>query len=749
MSGLWVPPPFPDPHLQSIPAGSSMSKQEPDYLAQEGGISPLRASESPAANPTEPGQLSLPAMSSPAMMNHVRSLSGVDSTPTATVQGIIPSRELPTWCDELPWCGELPAYTPDPLPDDWVVPPDIYHALSHARSCPDFFAIHAPDADQRLLLLIFLARWCSQERWWIFVPDISRAWELIQAWPDPKACLLLSNHAEKPVGENLAKALTLRELHDQIACQVRSRLHQRLQLLQQLQTITLELIRCDTIQAELASSLEGLEKSIRAEIEDGTSPLGQRWKDRSAPLQQRILGCEARRSQLREKLRLIQSQPARTTTEDNASSSSGWFSRIKRWLDRFHARGSDPTSNSSHPEQTTSQIQSLHEELQATEKELADLHNTHRAEYQRLLEEEWTQRRQLFQERLAQERAEHERLNAERERLIQQLSLTRVDGPTLEQEVVLVQRQLREIEPLIDSQVHQQLQQMRLVIGVAGEWEDLQRWRTLVGPVERMVYDSCEQIPEGMIQQALFWPSRHLLLGNILPTGTGYGELPDAVPQSRYVASASRWPARLAMRLDQRPWVVEGDYLVVRLRACPPDRRAFLRSEPLADHPEVTLRFWDISERETELVEILFPQSWCFAARALLAQQLEYYRPVPCGPAHWHESISGDIRVCWPAVERLACQGPSETIDWGNGIQEWCIFDGQTFYTAALTFRADSGWNRSTSEAWLQELLPPTTQQRLAIVTSRLPAPHLTAPSYASSSSSAIPIPEAATLPAS
>ena len=726
-----------------------MSKQEPEYLAPEGSISPLRASESPSANPTEPGQLSLPSMSPPAIMNHVRSLSAVNSTPTVTVKSTSPPRELPTWCDALPWCGELPAYAPEPLPDDWVVPPDIYHAFSHARSCPDFFAIHAPDAGQRLLLLLSLARWCSQERWWIFVPDISRAWELIQTWPDPEACLLLSNHAEKPVGENLPKALTLRELHDHIACQVRSRLHERLHHLQQLQTITLELIRCDTIQAELASSLEALEKNIRAEIEDETTSLGQRWKDRFAPLQQRILGCEARRSQLLEKLRLEQSQPAQYTTDDNSSPSSGWLNRIKRWLGRFLATGSDPAANSSHPGQTSSRIQSLHEELQATEKELADLQNTHKAEYQRLLEEEWSQRWQLFQERIAQERAAHERLNAERERLIQQLSLTRVDGPTLEQEVVLVQRQLREIESLVASQVQRQVQQTRLVIGVAGEWEELQRWRTLVGPVERMVYDSCEQMPEGMVQQALSWPSRHLLLGNILATGSGHGEPSATVLQARHVSPASLWPARLAMRLDQRPWVVEGDYLIVRLRACPPDRRAFLRSEPLADHPEVILRFWDLSERETELVEILFPHSWCFAARALLAQQLEYYRPVPCGPAHWHESMSGDIRVCWPAVERLACLGLSETIDWGNGIQEWCIFDGQTFHTAALTFRAEGGWNRSTAETWLEELLPPRTHQRLAIVTSRLPSPHLTTPSPASSSSSAIPIPEAATLPAS
>jgi hypothetical protein len=54
-------------------------------------------------------------------------------------------------------------------------------------------------------------------------------------------------------------------------------------------------------------------------------------------------------------------------------------------------------------------------------------------------------------------------------------------------------------------------------------------------------------------------------------------------------------------------------------------------------------------------------------------------------------------------------------------VEEWCLFDGQAFYTAALTFRAEWGWDRAAAEAWLQELLPPATRQRLAVVTSRLP----------------------------
>jgi hypothetical protein len=665
-------------------------------------------------------------------MNRIQPSDNADSVPAVTVSGIgQPS-------DPQPWRRELPAFTPHPLPDEWVVPPDVYHAFSHARTCPDFFAIQAPHAEQRLQLLIHLAKWCPQERWWIIVPDTHRAGELIHAWPDPTPCLLLlTNHSAHPQRENPPQAITLDELRDQIASQVRSRLQERLQLLQQLQTITLELIQCDTIQAELTATLETLERSILAEIEDEDSSLHRRCTDRVAPLQRRILECETRRSQLQEKLRLEQSPSAHKTQSNYLQTSPGWFARLKKWLrGRFCSTSTDADFNDPCSGQNTSRVQSLHEELQATEKELADLQSTQRAEHQRLLEQELFQRRQVLQERLIHQRAEHERLNAERERLIEHLSLTPVDGPTIEHELAQVQRQLREIEPIITHQIQRQLQEIRLVIGVASEWEDLLRFRTLVGSIERIVYESCEQMPEGLLQKALAWPARHLLMGNILASDSWKWAENGTYPESYRTSKAIPWLARLTLELDQRPWLVEGDCLIVRLRSCPLDQRPVLRSEPLADHPEVMLRFWDISERETELVEIVFPRTWGFAARVFVAQQLEYYRPAPCGPAHWHESTSGDIRVCWPVVERFARLGLSETIDWGNGVQEWCFHDGQTFYTAALTFRVDWGWDRSKAEAWLQELLPPATQQRLAVVTSRLPLPCETVHSHPPSSSS-------------
>lgn len=721
-----------------ITAGSGMSARKPECPAWNGGDSSSFVSGSSPTNPTEAaprGALSL----LPTLMTGVEPPQSTDATravaDSSNGQPDIPQLAGRNW----------PPFPPHPLPNEWVVPPDIYQAFSQARSCPDIFAIHAPVAQQRLELLNRLAIWCPQERWWIIVPDLRRALELGQAWPDsaPRP-LLLTSTAQTPAADHPPGIPTLGELHNQITAHVRGRLQERLQALQQLQATTLELIQCDALQAELAATLDTLEQNLQAEAQDEHSALYQTIHEQLTPLQHRLQECEARRHQLQEKLRLEQSLATSDPADPNKPrAGTSWFVRLKKWL---LGRSSSPSSSSSagqaasslsHPPPATAStgFSSLQDELPAAEKELAELRALWKAEYQQLLEQELSRRREALQERLAGQRAEHERLYAQREHLIQHLSLVPAEGAVLEQELAHVQRQLREVESLAAEQLQRQLQhEVRTFLLPAHEGsEELEQLRRLVGGVDRFIYETCEQIPDGVMRLALRLPGRHLLIGNLFAAPSGSWEGNGAVAETGRPPEATPWLTLLVSRLDQRPWVVEGGFLIARLRYLPPEQRLHLRQEPLADHPEVLLRFRDISEQETELVEIAFPLSWGFAARAFIAQQLEHYQPVACGPAHWHPTPSGDIRVCWPAVEQSAPATPSETIDWGNGVQEWCLFDGQAFYTAALTFRAEWGWDRASAEAWLEELLPPATRQRLAVVTSRLSLPPLSAAAHAAS----------------
>lgn len=717
-----------------------MSARKPESPAWDGSDSPPFVPESPTADAMETLPRSAPSLA-PIRMADVASPDNAEAF-QAGADGGHGSETA-----SHPLGDDWPAFTPDPLPQEWVLPPDVYYAFSHARPCPDVFALHMSDDAQRLAWLGRLAVWCPQERWWIIVPDLRRALELSQAWPEsaPRP-LLLTRTLQVPAADHPPGTLTLGELHNQITTQVRARLQERLQRLQHLQAITLQLVQCDTLQAELAATLDTLEHTLQAEAEDEHSALYQTIHDQLTSLQQRLQECEARRCQLQEKLRLEQSLATSDPADPNTPRpETSWFARLKKWL---LGRSSSPSSSSSagqaspspsHPPLATAStgFSSLQDELQATEKELAELRALWQAEYQQLLERELSRRRQVIQDQLAGQRAEHERLHAQREDLIQHLSLVPAEGAVLEQELAHVQRQLREVESLAAEQLQRQLRHevRTFLLPAHDEPEELEQLRRLVGSVDRFIYETCEQIPDGVMRWALRLPGRHLLIGNILPPPSRCWEGNGAVPGLCRLPEATPWPALLGSRLDQRLWVVEGEFLIARLRLVPPEQRFALRQEPLVDRPEVLLRFRDTSDRETELVEIAFPLSWGFAARAFVAQQLEHYRPVPCGPAQWHTTPAGDIRVCWPVVEQAASAHRSESIDWGNGVQEWCLFDGHTFYTAALTFRADGGWDRAAAEAWLQELLPLATRQRLAVVTSRQPLPPISAAAQDSSCS--------------
>lgn len=711
-----------------------MSARKPESPAWDGSDSPPFVPESPTADAMETLPRSAPSLA-PIRMADVASPDNAEAF-QAGADGGHGSETA-----SHPQGDDWPAFTPDPLPQEWVLPPDVYYAFSHARPCPDVFAIHAPDAAQRLELLSRLAVWCSQERWWLIVPDLRRALELGRAWPKSAPRPLLWTHAwQTPAAENPPDILTLGELQNQITAQVRAPLQERLQSLRHLQAITLELVQCDTLQAELAATLETLEQTLQAEAEDEDSALQQTLREQLTPLQQRLQECEARRCQLQEKLRLEQSQAGGPAAAPKPPCGGGWFARLTKWLLGRSSSPASPGPPATTPSPPSSAIVSVHpssiqEEWQAVEKEWAQLHALRQAEYQQLLAKELVQRRQALQERLDHQRAEHERLHLQRERLIRHLSLAQAEGPDLEQELAHVQRQLREADSLAAEHLQHRLEQVQIFLIPAREGPDMEQLRRLAGGVDRFIYESCEQIPDSVMRPAMSLPGRHLLIGNILPPPSRCWEGNGAVPGLCRLPEATPWPALLGSRLDQRLWVVEGEFLIARLRLVPPEQRFALRQEPLVDRPEVLLRFRDTSDRETELVEIAFPLSWGFAARAFVAQQLEHYRPLPCGPAQWHTTPAGDIRVCWPVVEQAASAHRSESIDWGNGVQEWCLFDGHTFYTAALTFRADGGWDRAAAEAWLQELLPLATRQRLAVVTSRQPLPPISAAAQDSSCS--------------
>jgi hypothetical protein len=146
-----------------------------------------------------------------------------------------------------------------------------------------------------------------------------------------------------------------------------------------------------------------------------------------------------------------------------------------------------------------------------------------------------------------------------------------------------------------------------------------------------------------------------------------------------------------------------------------PDR---LRREPLADRPDVELRFLD-GPVGPVLAEVAFPPGLPAAeAKAFLARELGEVRLSPVGPAHWHET-DDQVTVCWPAAEVLA--GDCDWAELNPGVREKVAGTGPDCRTVAVAFDRSAGWDRAAAADWLARHRGPTPR------TAALPRPVLVA----------------------
>jgi hypothetical protein len=157
---------------------------------------------------------------------------------------------------------------------------------------------------------------------------------------------------------------------------------------------------------------------------------------------------------------------------------------------------------------------------------------------------------------------------------------------------------------------------------------------------------------------------------------------------------------RLWGRLHREPWAHEAGRLVARLADADPDG---LHREPLADRPEVELRFARDAAGSPVLAEVAFPPATpAAAAKEFLARELGEVRLSPCGPVHWHESADR-VTACWPAAD-----GPAA--DWaeiGPGVREKVVGTGPDCRTAAVDFDRSAGWDREAAGRWLADRTGP------------------------------------------
>lgn len=204
-------------------------------------------------------------------------------------------------------------------------------------------------------------------------------------------------------------------------------------------------------------------------------------------------------------------------------------------------------------------------------------------------------------------------------------------------------------------------------------------------PFDLLILDRAELLPEAEFARLSRLAKRWLLVGDA-----------SAAPQPRNGRRADvPFFARAAAALDRETLVPEGPRYVCRL--LPPVARRALTREPLADRPEIELRFV-ADEAEPVVAEIAFPAALPVPdAKAFLCGELNEVRLRPLGEAVWTE-----LEVTWPA----AGDGGA----WVNlepGVRERVVGAGAGAFTAALSFDPAAGWTAESAAEWIAAHLPP------------------------------------------
>jgi hypothetical protein len=164
-------------------------------------------------------------------------------------------------------------------------------------------------------------------------------------------------------------------------------------------------------------------------------------------------------------------------------------------------------------------------------------------------------------------------------------------------------------------------------------------------------------------------------------------------------AGNAGWWSDMRTLLADETWVREGDRLRCRLRHDADQSQ--LSSEPVADTPDVELRF----DRASELAEVVFSaDTTLFAAKNFLAEQMEAW-PIDLDAQSitWDESAERIIACAGcgdrpTAIPREVEPGIRELIADRTGSLPW--------FTYGIEFDRSEGWNRTSAEAWLAGRFP-------------------------------------------
>ncbi len=230
-------------------------------------------------------------------------------------------------------------------------------------------------------------------------------------------------------------------------------------------------------------------------------------------------------------------------------------------------------------------------------------------------------------------------------------------------------------------------------------------------PFGLLVLDRAEELPETEFPRLARLAARWVLVGDALapdPRPPVNGTAPRAPRNGRPVEVP--FVARVAKLLDRETWAVESDRLVCRLSHLTPEQRRTSTREPLADRPEIELRF-TTTDGDPLLAEIAFPGTTALPeAKRFLFHALGEVLLRPCGEVIWKNEADA-LTATWPAANT---DRDAVWIDLEPGVREKVTGAGLFAYTAAVRFDTSAGWDAERAAAWLGKHLPAPATGRFA-----------------------------------
>ncbi len=602
-----------------------------------------------------------------------------------------------------------------------------YDAISRAAGCRDLFIVHA-DAAAGERAIADLAR-AATDRVLILSPDPAAADRLTERLlkhnvpvlraladdenpvrPSPAVSKATSRALAAAQGEQARRAATAavtaaeqRVEKFAVVAKAVARLGEVNDLLKKLDADVAErTAQRDRVEAELAAEVTGKTATV----------FGERITSRRTEHDAALAGLTERRTAARAvadnkeaEVNALRQQLAGTTR-------SGFFS----WLFGRPKPALDAEEVKKRLQTAEAELATLSTAAATLQAETDARRAAFEAECQKLKVDEFAARRAVCDAALAAAEAERTRARAEVAALnaVIGAAVPGDDLATAERELATARERAAECARSGQEALAGAVAGVRVVTGTPGCLDSDPVFTAFAAdpPFGLLVLDRAEELPESEFPRLARFAERWVLVGDAVPR--------DEPRPLNGTARASRngrlievsFVARLAKLLDRETWAAEGDRLVCRLVHLTPDQRRHVTREPLADRPEIELRF-AASDAEPVLAEIAFPGTTAVpAAKSFLFHTLNEVLLRPCGECVWAHAADA-ITVTWPAADTAR---DATWIDLEPGVREKVTGTGLFAYTAAVRFDPEAGWDAEKAAEWLGKYLPPPATGRFAAV---------------------------------